>query len=142
MYVEVDPDELARSLPGVADIGGPVLVSIMGRAGRFANGSAFKRYTGLAPKASETGDSDRKGQPMSKAGSSLLRHQLMSSANVARKLDPQLAAVYYTQMVERGAHHTKAVAVVAARLAARARPVRARGGPYAICDIAGRPVPA
>jgi transposase len=139
-YRRVDPDGLARSLPGIADIGGPVLVAFMGRPGRFPNGSAFKRYTGLAPRASETGESDRKGQPMSKAGSGILRHQLACSANTARRLDPQLAAVYYTQMVERGAHHIKAVAVVAARLAERAWAVMDREEPYVVCDVDGRPV--
>ena len=139
-YRQVDPDGLARTLPGVADIGGPVLVAFMGRPERFPNGAAFKRFTGLAPRASETGESDRKGQPISKAGASILRHQLSCSANVARRLDPQLAAVYYTQMMERGAHHTKAVAVVAARLAERAWTVMARGEPYVIRDVDSRPV--
>jgi len=57
-----------------------------------------------------------------------------------RKVDPQLAAVYWSQMVERGAHHTKAVCVVAARLAARAHAVMTRGEPYVIRDLDGRPV--
>ena len=34
-----------------------------------ATGKQFRSFTGLAPRASETGDTDRKGQPMSKAGS-------------------------------------------------------------------------
>src|SRR5207302_3882800 len=41
---------------------------------------------------------------------------------------------------ERGAHHTKAVAVVAARLAERGWTVMARGEPYIVCDVDGRPV--
>ncbi|GAC1602384.1 MAG: hypothetical protein NVS3B21_30550 [Acidimicrobiales bacterium] len=97
-YRLVDPDQLARSLPGVAAIGGPVLVASMGRAGRFTDGAAFKKFTGLAPKASGNGDSEAKGQSISKAGSSRLRDQLVCSANVARTLDPQLAAVYYRQI--------------------------------------------
>ena len=72
-YRYTDLGGLARSLPGVAEVGGPVLVAGMGRPGRFGSGAAFKSYTGLAPRASETGNTDRKGQPMSKAGSSLLR---------------------------------------------------------------------
>lgn len=139
-YLKVDPDGLARSLPGVAASGGPILVSAMGRAGRFPNAAAFKSYTGLTPKASQTGESDRKGQSMSKAGSRRLRSQLFMSANIARSIDPQLAAVYYTQMVERGAHHNKAVCVVAARLAERAWVVMARRQPYVIRDIDGTPV--
>ncbi|MPY92517.1 MAG: hypothetical protein GEV08_05440 [Acidimicrobiia bacterium] len=39
----------------------------MGHPARFQRGSQFRSFTGLVPKASETGDIDRKGQPMSKA---------------------------------------------------------------------------
>jgi transposase len=139
-YQQVDPDGLARSLPGVAAIGGPVLVAGLGRPGRFPNGHAFKAFVGLAPKASETGDTDSKGQPISKAGPSWLRDQLLQSANTARRVDPQLAAVYHRQMVHRGAHHRKALTVVAAKLAERFWAVMARGTPYVICDVDGAPV--
>jgi transposase len=139
-YRQVDPGGLARSLPGIADIGGPVLVAAMGDPHRFPEAAAFKRFTGLTPKASETGDTDRKGQAISKAGPRRLRDQLVQSANTARRVDPQLAAVYFTQMVERGAHHQKAVCVVAARLAERAWVVMSRGEPYVIRDVDGTPV--
>ncbi len=139
-YRRVDSEGLARSLPGVAEVGGPVVVSVMGRPGRFARAEQFKSFTGLVPRASETGESDRKGQPMSKAGSSMLRSQLMRSADTARTSDPELARIYYVQMVERGATHTKALCVVAAHLAERAWAVMARGTPYVIRDTDGRPV--
>lgn len=121
-------------------MGGPVLLAVMERPQRFARGEQFKSFTGLVPRSSETGDSERKGQPMSKAGSSLLRSQLLRSADTARILDPQLARIYYVQMVERGATHTKALCVVAANLAERAWAVMARGTPYVICDTDGRAV--
>ena len=100
-YRWVDPTSLARSLPGLAEVGGPALVAVMGDPGRFAKGKQFRAFTGLTPRASETGDTDRKGQAMSKAGSSLLRTTLIRAADHARKQDPQLARVYYVQMVER-----------------------------------------
>lgn len=139
-YAKADPTELARSVPGIAKSGGPVLVAAMGDAKRFTNASAFKAFTGLSPKANETGNVDRKGQQISKAGSRRLRDQLVLSANTARMLDPQLAEVYYRQMTERGAHHTKAVCVVAARLAERAWVVMARGEPYVVRDRDGNEV--
>ena len=46
-----------------------------------ARGKQFRSFTGLVPEASETGDTDRKGQPMSKAGSSLLRTTLIRAAD-------------------------------------------------------------
>jgi hypothetical protein len=139
-YRQVDPGGLARSLPGFAEVGAPVLVAYMGPPQRFARGPRFRSYTGLATKASQTGDSDRKGQPMSKAGPSQLRTTLFLAADTARQQDPQLARIYYVQMVERGANHTKALCVVAAHLAERALAVMKRGTPYQLRDIDGRPV--
>jgi hypothetical protein len=129
-------------LPGFAEISAPVLVVVMGRPGRFRDGTRFKSYAGLAPRASETGETDRKGQPMSKAGPSLLRATLFQAADTARRQDPQLARIYYQQMTERGATHLTACCVVAGHLAERAWAVLNRGTPYVICDNNGNPVTA
>ena len=141
-YAQVDPAGLARSLPGLADVGGPALVAAMGDPTRFSTAKQFRSFTGLTPRASETGDSDRKGQPMSKAGSSLLRTTLVRAADTARKQDPQLARIYYVQMVERGKNHLGALCVVAAALAERAWIVMNRQTPYIVCDIDGAEVTA
>jgi transposase len=84
-YLQADPGQLARTLPGFAEISAPVLVAIMGRPGRFRDSTRFKSYAGLAPRASQTGQTDRKGQPMSKAGPSLLRATLFRAADTARR---------------------------------------------------------
>jgi transposase len=139
-YQYVDPAGLARTLPGLAKVGGPALVAAMGDPARFQRGKQFRSFTGLTPKASETGDTDRKGQPMSKAGSSLLRTTLVRAADTARKQDPQLARTYYLQMVERGKDHLGANCVVAAALAERAWTVMRRGEPYVIRDTDSRAV--
>jgi transposase len=139
-YRWVDPGALARSLPGLATVGGPTLAATMGTPGRFAHAGKFRAFTGLAPKASETGHSDRKGQPISKAGNRLLRTTLVRAADNARRIDPQLARIYWIQMVERGKDHLGAVCVVAAHLAERAWMVMDRGLPYVICDTDGVPV--
>jgi transposase len=139
-YRSVDPEELARSLPGIKAVGGPALVATMGRAQRFPSAAHFRSFTGLAPKASETGNTDRKGQAMSKAGNSLLRTTLVRAADWARKQDPQLARIYYVQMTERGKTHLAASCVVAAHLAERAWLVMRRGTPYVLRDIDGTAV--
>jgi transposase len=141
-YRWVDPGALARSLPGLAEVGGPAVVAIMGDPARFHHGKQFRSFTGLVPKASETGDSDRKGQAMSKAGSSLLRTTFIRAADTARKQDPQLARIYWVQMVERGKDHLGALCVVAANLAERTWAVMDRCMPYVICDTDGTPVTA
>jgi transposase len=139
-YQQVDPAALARSLPGLATIGAPALVATMGRASRFATAAKFRSFTGLAPKASETGQTDRKGQPISKAGNRLLRTTLVRAADNARRVDPQLARIYWIQMTERGKDHLGALCVVAAHLAERAWAVMNRGLPYVVCDTDGTPV--
>lgn len=139
-YQRVDPDELARSLPGIATVSAPALVAIMGRPQRFRTAAHFRSYTGLAPKASETGETDRKGRPMSKAGPGLLRTTLIRAADSARKQDPQLARLYWQQMMERGANHIKALCVVAAQLGERSLRVMQRGEAYVVRDVDGRAV--
>ena len=139
-YRRVDPAGLARSLPGLATIGGPALVATMGPPGRFATAAKVRSFSGLAPRASETGQTDRKGQPISKAGNRLLRTTLVRAADHARRQDPQLARIYWTQMVQRGKDHLGAVCVVAAHLAERAWTVMDRGTPYVICDTDNTPV--
>ncbi len=116
-------------LPGLVEVGSPALVATMGPARRFPTASRFRSFTGLAPKASETGNTDRKGQPISKAGNRLLRTTLVRAADTARRQDPQLARIYYVQMVRRGNDHLGAVCVVAAHLAERAWAVMDRGMP-------------
>ncbi len=139
-YRFTDPGALASSLPGLAEVGAPTVTAIIGRAGRFRTGKQFRSFTGLAPKASQTGHTDRKGQPMSKAGNRLLRTTLIRAADNARRQDPQLARIYYVQMVQRGAEHLKACCVVAAHLAERLHTVLVRGMPYVVCDTDGNPV--
>lgn len=140
LYRQVDPHQIARSLPGIARVGAPVAVAFTGRAKRFANGDRYASYCGLVPRASETGDTDKKGQPITKAGNRKLRRMFVRAADTARKLDPQLARIYYVQIVERGAHHTKALCVVGSHLARRFRAVMARGEPYVMRDVDGIPV--
>jgi hypothetical protein len=77
---------------------------------------------------------------MSKAGNRLLRTTLIRAADHARRQDPQLAKIYYVQMVERGADHLKACCVVAAHLAERLHTVLVRAMPYVVCDTDGTPV--
>ena len=140
-YRFTDPAALAASLPGLAEVGAPTVTAIIGRAGRFRTGKQFRSFTGLAPRGpARPANTDRKGQPMTKAGNRLLRTTLIRAADNARRQDPQLARIYYVQMVERGAEHLKACCVVAAHLAERLHAVLVRGMPYVVCDTDGTPV--
>lgn len=77
---------------------------------------------------------------MTKAGNGKLRRAFHQAADTARKEDPQLARIYFEQMVHKGANHTKALSVVAAHLARRFWRVMERGTPYVLRDVDGREV--
>lgn len=139
-YLEVDPDQLVRTVPGIAKVGGPVCLVSIGDVARFAKAKQFKAFSGLTPRTFQTGDSDHRGTRISKAGSPRLRTQLVASANTARRLDPQLAAIYHQQMTAHGAHHQKALCVVAGKLAERVWRVLQRGEPYVLRDVDGTEV--
>ena len=136
----VDAGQIAGTLPGLAEVGGPAMTAIMGKPGLFLGGHHFMSFLGLAPRASETGETDRKGEPMTKAGPSLGRATMIRAADTARKLDPQLARISCTQMTERGASHLKACCVVAGHLALRLDAAMLRGAPYQLRDTDGAPV--
>ena len=55
-YRRVDPDQLMCSLPGVAEVGAPVLSVFLVQPSRYPNGRHFVSYTGLVAESSETGD--------------------------------------------------------------------------------------
>ena len=67
----------------------------MGRPGGSVTRPGSSPTRAWPRRASETGETDRKGTPMSKAGPSLLRATLFQAADTARHQDPQLARIYY-----------------------------------------------
>src|SRR4051794_5334749 len=80
---------------------------------------------------------------LDEAGTQLARRRAQptrASLEGLRKEDPQLARIYWTQMVERGANHTKALAVVAAHLARRLWRTLERQSPYVVRDTDGNEV--
>ena len=117
-YMVVDPDQLARSIPGFSTIGGPALVACMGDPARFAKGKQFRSFSGLTPKASETGNTDRKDKRCPKPHRPPPRRPASCAASCA-PTRPQLLRIYYVQMVERGKNHLEALCAVAANLAER-----------------------
>ena len=63
-YRWVDPAGLARSLPGLAEVGGPALVATMGPATRFATAAKFRSLPALPPRH------PRPARPIAKANPS------------------------------------------------------------------------
>ena len=138
---QVDPACVARSLPGLAEVGGPALAACMGDPAPVrVTASSSAPTPAWPPKPPRPARPTAKASPCPKPDPPCLRTTLVRAADTARKQDPQLARLYHQQMTERGKDHLGATCVVAAALAERAWTVMRRGQPYTLCDTDGRPV--
>jgi len=90
--------------------------------------------------ASQSADSDAKGLPMTKAGPRRVKLALYQAAEIARQWDPQLAKIYYDQMVHKGKPHYKAIGAVMSHLASRIHAVLSEQRDYVLRDTDGREV--
>jgi hypothetical protein len=57
------------------------------------------------------------------------------NAQIARQYDPQIAAIYYDQMVHKGNHHNQAVCACATHLLDRVYVVLKQDRPYELRDV-------
>ena len=134
----VDLAGLAASPPGLGPVGTAQLVATMGRPGRFPNGGAFMAFTGLTPRASETGQTDRKHQPMTKAAPGRCA-QLVQSANTARSSTPARRRLPRPDDPAWRPTARRCVRLPPGWLSVFGDHAL-RGEPYVICDLQGRPV--
>ena len=141
-YRKLDPKRLLCTIYGVGDTLSLAILAGVADGGRFPSVKHFLSYTGLTPRVEESGQREAKGTKMTKAGPPWLRRALYLAADVARQWDPQLAEIYYRCMVEKGHSHTKALCVVATRLAARVYAMVKEQRPYELRDLDGRPLSA
>ena len=137
---QLDPDNLAQSVVGVGEQGAAVYTFFVGDGKRFASQRQFRGWTGMCPRSSQSGDVEAKGMGISKAGPSLIKQYAYLNSEIARQRDPQIAAIYYDQIVNHGKHHTQAVCCCATHLLDRVRAVLRSGKPYELRDVDGRPI--
>lgn len=140
IHLEVEPGQHLATAPGVGPVVAAAVAAAIGDPHKFPGAKQFRAYTGIVPKVSRSGVSDSKGQGITKAGPNWLKRQLYLAADWARRLDPQLAKVYYDQMVKYGHHHTHAVCAVATRLADRLFICYRDNRPYELRGLDGSPI--
>jgi len=140
LYSQLDAGALLQSLPGIGVILGPSLLGVLHTWRRFGNQTRLRGFCGLFPKWNESGGVARGGQRITQGGNNRLKRDLILAADVARAIDPELAAVYYRCMVDKGHHHRQALCAVATRLVNRIHAVLKRGRPYGLRDLAGQPI--
>ena len=135
-------DELLLSLPGMGPVTAPTVRAFLGDGTGFGSAKQAASYVGLTPSSWSSGTVRQPRRAISKEGPAVLRLAFYQAANVARSLDPQLAAFYRQLMTERGHCHTQATVAVARKLAERTWTVLTRGRPYQLRDLDGQPVTA
>jgi hypothetical protein len=140
LYLEVHPSDNLRTIPGIGDHTAPIFLATVGDPARFRSQSAFANYCGVVPGANQSSDMETKGLRMTKAGPAIMRWALFQAGGIGRAHDPQLACVYYREMVHNGKTHMQAMGAVMSHMSARILAVLREDKPYDLRDMDGRPV--
>jgi transposase len=140
LYHELHPSDNLRTIPGVGEHTAPIFLATVGDPARFRSQSAFANYTGVVPSARQSSDAEAKGLRMTKAGPAIMKWALYQAGQIGRRYDPQLAWVYYREMVHHGKNHKQAMGAVMSHMAARVLAVLREDKPYELRDIQGRPI--
>ena len=138
LYLEIHPSDNLRTIPGVGDHTAPVFLATIGDPARFRSQSSFANYCGIVPGANQSSDSEAKGLRMTKAGPAIMRWALFQAGYIGRSHDPQLACVYYREMVHNGKNHMQAMGAVMSHMSARVLAVLREDKPYELRDKDGR----
>lgn len=140
LYRELHPSRNLETLKGVGQDGAAVYLSFIGDPRRFADHAHFRGWTGMTPDSQQSGQSEAKGLHISQAGPDLIKKFAYLGAESARQWDPQIAALYYDQMVVHGKHHNQAVCSCATHLLDRIWTILKEDRPYELRDVDGTPV--
>jgi len=140
LYRHLHPSRNLETLKGVGQDGAAVYASFIGDPSRFADASHFRSWSGMIPSSQQSGESEVQGLRITQAGPDLVKKFAYLDAEVARQHDPQLAALYYDQMVHHGKHHCQAVCTCATHLLDRIWVVLSEDRPYELRDVDQTPV--
>ncbi len=94
----------------------------------------------MVPNSKQSSASQASGLKITQAGPGLIKKFAYLDANAARQCDPQIAAIYYDQMVHRGKHHVQALCTCSAHLLDRVGVVLREDRPYQLQDVDGTPI--
>ncbi len=140
IYRQLHPARHLESLQGVGQDSAAVYVAFIGDILRFPTLRDFRGWSGLVPYSRQSANAQTHGLHITKAGPNLIKTTAFLNAQVARLWDPQIAAVYYKQMVELGKHYSQAICACATHLLNRIYAVLKQDRPYELCDVDGTPV--
>ena len=122
-------DKVYRSVPGIGEVVARTFATELGDMSRFAHERGLVSSTGLTPSAYASGASVRRG-PMSRQGSSRVRHVLVETAWRALPRDRVLKEIVDRIAATRG--KKRAMVAIARRLIGRIRACFRQGTTYAV----------
>jgi transposase len=137
LYVELQPGDVLRTIPGVGKHIAPILAGLIHDARRFRSERHLRGFCGLFPRRADSGGVERPGQKITAGGNDRIKRALVLAADTARRIDPQLAELYWRLMTVKGHHHKQALCAVANRLANRIYSILRSNRPYALRDLDG-----
>jgi hypothetical protein len=140
LYSKLHSSDALRTIPGIGDVLGPLVLGVLHEASRFAGLHQLRGFCGLFPRTNSSGGADRPGQAITQSGNNRIKRALYLAADAARRIDPGLAEVYWRLMVRRGHHHKQALCAVATRLVNRIGKVLRTGKDYELRDTDGTPI--
>ncbi len=140
LYRQLHPTRNLETIYGVGQDSAAIYASFIGSIDRFASAKAFRGWSGMVPQSRQSSDADTKGLHITRAGPNLIKRAAYMDAEVARRWDPQLAAIYHDQIVNKGKHHCQAICTCATHLLDRVRVVLDQDRPYQLQDVDGTPV--
>ena len=140
LYGKLHPSNVLRTIPGIGVALAPLVLGVLHEARRFAGLRRLRGFCGLFPRTNSSGGADQPGQAITQSGNNRIKRALYLAADAARRVDPELAAVYWRLMVRKGHHHKQALCAVATRLVNRIGKVLRTGRAYELRDTDGTPI--
>jgi hypothetical protein len=137
LYRKLHPSRVLHSIVGIGQDSAAVYLAFIQDIDRFPCVAQFRNWTGIVPFSHQSGQFQASGQRITQAGPDLVKSTLYLNANTARLWDPQIAQIYYTQMVNYGKHHNQALCACASHLANRIYAVLKRNRPYILRHVDG-----
>jgi len=137
LYDQVHPSKNIETIPGVGEKMGAAVVAKIANPHRFSSHTRLKGFTGIIPRLDASGESSKKGLPISHEGPADFRRDIYLIADVARQWDVEAAKIYYDCMMEKGHCHTQAVCAVASHWLGRILRVLKEDRPYEQRDLQG-----
>lgn len=140
LYRQLHPRCNLETIPGVGQDGAAVYISFIGNPERFGSLRELRGWSGMVPNSKQSADSQASGLKITQAGPRLIKKFAFMDAEAARQRDPQIAALYFDQMVHRGKHHMQAICTCSAHLLDRVGVVLRENRPYKLREVDGKPM--